>query len=195
MDTLNSGAHDAPVRMVVPEVRALERVLVALSPWRPGWVQGEREEGRAGAAARGHGSRDAALALEPRPLARLTLSQPGGRWGRLQAWLRLGLKQLRRQEGRSDWAPNPGLPALAWGWRGRFRKSGPRLRALPKPSFWNLSPGCPEYTECLLIFPFFRYNYRLINSHQPISDLHQCLCKRRSQKKAAFGYIKTSDLF
>lgn len=119
MDTLNSGAHDAPVRMVVPEVRALERVLVALSPWRPGWVQGEREEGRAGAAARSHGSRDAALALEPRPLARLTLSQPGGRWGRLQAWAPAGSETAQEAGGKLRLGPKSGAPRAGLGLAGQ----------------------------------------------------------------------------
>lgn len=50
----------------------------------------------------------------------------------------------------------------------------------------------------LVFLTFLRYNYRLINSHQAISDLHQRRCKTAEPEerlKDSFGYIKTSDLF
>lgn len=67
----------------------------------------------------------------------------------------------------------------------------------PSQSF-ILAYECPGPISPLnagLIFPFVTYNYRSINSHQAISDLHQFSVRWQSQKKDVLGYIKTAIYF
>lgn len=104
----------------------------------------------------------------------------------------LGLGTAEPPELRADSKPHaPWGPGQAVG-RARASKSeGPVVAALPKTSSAKLIPRPVERTERLLVFlPFLQYNYRLINSHRAISDLHQRLCKTAEPEERIIGLYK-----
>ena len=118
-------------------------------PGEPGWAPGEGGRGP-----RWHGS--------PGLWSRLTLSRPGGDHaagpgeaagpGATPA----ESEAAQGQDGSSDWAPNPELPALALGGLGPvLGRAAPTLAGPSQSSFLQRQlPGCAEVAECLLVvFP------------------------------------------